>query len=252
MGDEVKRDVKTDTAAPTPGQDLRAARVARTEAQLIAAATELFLERGYVATTLVQIALHAGIAPRTVYLRFGTKAALFRRVVDRALVGDAEPIAVLDRPGTQMAMTAKTLPQRIEALVEVAAGIVERAGALFEVAAQAEGVEPEVAEAAQAGRRATAELCATFWSCHRRRAARPRDRCRGAGSRHRCPHLCGHRCAPQAHTRMDRARAPSSDHTNPRRTSPPARISYAPGPDSPPYARPRLLPTTVVPRVSKS
>src|SRR5215216_3639997 len=91
MGDDVKTDVKRDTAAPTPGQDLRAARVARTEAQLIAAATELFLERGYVATTLVQIALHAGIAPRTVYLRFGTKAALFRRVVDRALVGDAEP-----------------------------------------------------------------------------------------------------------------------------------------------------------------
>jgi AcrR family transcriptional regulator len=164
MGDDVKTDVKRDTAAPTPGQDLRAARVARTEAQLIAAATELFLERGYVATTLVQIALHAGIAPRTVYLRFGTKAALFRRVLDRALVGDAEPIAVADRPGTQIAMTAKTLHQRIEALVEVSAGIVERAGALFEVAAQAEGIEPEVAEAAQAGRRATAELCATFWA----------------------------------------------------------------------------------------
>lgn len=46
----------------------------------------------------------------------------------------------------------------------VSAGIVERAGALFEVAAQAEGIEPEVAEAAQAGRRATAELCATFWA----------------------------------------------------------------------------------------
>jgi len=72
------------------------------------------------------------------------------------------------------------------------------------------GIEPEVAEAAQAGRRATAELCATFWSRHRRRAARPRDRRRGAGSRHRCPHLCGYRCAPQAYSRMDRGRAPSS------------------------------------------
>ena len=42
-------------------------------------------------------------------------------------------------------------------------GIAERAGALFEVAAQAEGHEPEVAAAAQAGRAATTELCRSIW-----------------------------------------------------------------------------------------
>jgi AcrR family transcriptional regulator len=148
-------DVKVD-----PG--LRARRVARTEADLVAAARELFLAQGYVATTLAQVAGRAGVATRTVYVRFGTKAALFRRVVDEALVGDAAPVDVAHRPRTLDAMTAGTLAERIEALAEVSAGIAERAGPLFDVAAQAEGLEPELAGAAQAGRRGTAELCRAF------------------------------------------------------------------------------------------
>jgi AcrR family transcriptional regulator len=146
---------------------LSAQRVARTETELIAAAHDLFLAQGYVATTLAQIAERAGLAARTVYVRFGTKAALFRRVVDQALVGDEEPVDVAHRPRTVEAMSAGTLTDRIDAFADVCVGVAERAGGLFEVAAQAEAVEPEVAEAAKAGRDATAELCAEFW----RRAA---------------------------------------------------------------------------------
>jgi hypothetical protein len=61
------------------------------------------------------------------------------------------------------AMTADSLAARIEAFVDVCMGVAERAGPLFEVAAQAEAVEPEVAEAASAGRRATSDLCVEFW-----------------------------------------------------------------------------------------
>lgn len=127
------------------------------------AAQELFLEQGYVATTLAQVAHRAGLAARTVYVRFGTKAALFGRVIDRALVGDTEPVDVAHRPGTTQAMTADTLQARIQALADVSIGVAERAGPLFEVAAQAEAVEPEVAQAATAGRRATADLSTEFW-----------------------------------------------------------------------------------------
>ena len=127
------------------------------------AARDLFLEQGYVSTTLTQVAQRAGLAARTVYVRFGTKAALFSRVVDRALVGDAEPIDVAHRPGTTEAMTADTLQARIDAFADVCIGVAERAGPLFDVAAQAEAVEPEVARAATAGRRATVELCTAFW-----------------------------------------------------------------------------------------
>ncbi|GAB90030.1 TetR/AcrR family transcriptional regulator [Gordonia rhizosphera] len=145
-----------------PRPDASAQRVARTEAQLIDSARALFLEKGYVATTLAEVARRAGLAPRTVYVRFATKATLFRRVVDRALVGDAEPIDVAHRARTKDAMSAPTLAARIEALADVSVGIASRAGTLFGVAAQAEGLEPELAETFQAGRRATAELCQTL------------------------------------------------------------------------------------------
>lgn len=137
--------------------------MARTEAQIIEAARALFLDQGYVATTLAQIAEHAGVGARTVYVRFGTKAALFSRVVDQALVGDSEPVDVAHRPRAQDAMTAESLAERIDAFADVAVAIAERAGPLFEVAAQSEGLEPEIAQAAQAGRQATIELCRSFW-----------------------------------------------------------------------------------------
>jgi AcrR family transcriptional regulator len=147
-----------------PSRDLHAARVARTQARIVAAARDLFLEQGYVKTTLAEVAERAGLAARTVYVRFGTKAALFRRVVDEALVGDAEPIDVEHRPRAQEAFTAATLAERLDALADVASGIADRAGALLEVASQAEGLEPELAQAAHAGREATAALCTDFWT----------------------------------------------------------------------------------------
>lgn len=157
MRDEVKGEQRS-------GPDRRAERVARTEADLVDAARALFEEQGYVGTALTQVADRAAVAPRTVYVRFGSKAALFGRVVDQALVGDAEPVDVAHRARTREAMSAGTLAERLDALADVSVGIAQRAGALFEVAAQAEGVEPEVARAAQAGRAATRDLCRSFWA----------------------------------------------------------------------------------------
>ena len=55
---------------------LRAARVADTEERILVAARTLFLRDGYAATTLAAVADAARVGHRTVYVRFGTKAAL--------------------------------------------------------------------------------------------------------------------------------------------------------------------------------
>jgi AcrR family transcriptional regulator len=154
----VPRHVKANSAS-----DRNDARVIRTEAAIMDAAEELFVTQGYVPTTLAQVAERAGVATRTVFVRFDSKVTLFRRVIDRALAGNDDPIDVAHQPRTQDAMSAPTLSERIDALVDVCVGIMQRAAALFEVAAQAEGLEPALAEAWLAGRRATAELAASFW-----------------------------------------------------------------------------------------
>jgi TetR/AcrR family transcriptional regulator, mexJK operon transcriptional repressor len=53
--------------------------------QILAAAEALFLEHGYGATTVEQVAGQIGATKRTVYVRFSDKAGLFHAVVKRVL-----------------------------------------------------------------------------------------------------------------------------------------------------------------------
>ncbi len=155
----------TDDVNPAgEGVTLRQAQTALTEQRILAAATELFLADGYVATTLEAVARRARVAARTVYVRFGTKAALFKRVVDVAIVGDAEPVGVLDRDWMMQAMTAPTLAGRIAAVAAVGRQIMQRTGALFAVAQQAAAVEPLIAAAWQEGREQSRHAQEVFWT----------------------------------------------------------------------------------------
>jgi AcrR family transcriptional regulator len=55
-------------------------------AELTAAALELFVERGYAATRLEDVARRAGVSKGTLYLYFDSKEALFKAVVREGLV----------------------------------------------------------------------------------------------------------------------------------------------------------------------
>ena len=153
-------DVNSAGALPS----LRQAQVAHTEQRILAAATELFLEGGYLATTLEAVARRAQLATRTVYLRFGTKAALFKRVVDVAIVGDTEPVNVLGRDWMQAALTAPTAAERIAASAAAGRQIMQRTGPLFAVAQQAASVEPLIAGFWQQGREQSRRVHALFWT----------------------------------------------------------------------------------------
>lgn len=143
---------------------LHQAQTAHTEQRIISAATELFLADGYVATTLAAVATRAQVGARTVYVRFGTKAELFKRVVDVAIVGDTEPIDILSRDWAQASMTAPTAAERIAASAAIGRQIMQRTGALFAVAQQAAAVEPEVAGFWQQGREQSRHAQAVFWT----------------------------------------------------------------------------------------
>lgn len=154
----------SDVNPPASGGTLREAQTALTEQRIVAAATELFLADGYVATTLEAVARQARVAARTVYVRFGTKAALLKRVVDVAIVGDTELVAVLGRDWMQQALTAPTLAERLAASAAAGRQIMERTGALFGVAQQAAAVEPLIAAFWQQGRSQLRYGQEVFWT----------------------------------------------------------------------------------------
>jgi len=63
-----------------------------------AAAHRLFSAKGYLATSIADIAAEAGVARPTVFTAVGPKPAILKAVVDQAMAGDDVPVPVAGRP----------------------------------------------------------------------------------------------------------------------------------------------------------
>ena len=113
---------------------LRAQQTELSRERILDSARELFLERGYLGTTLSAIAATAGVSVQTIYNVAGNKPALFKTVYDTTLAGDDEPTPMADRPMyqamrdatdaqsclAQYAAIARTISERVLPLVAVA------------------------------------------------------------------------------------------------------------------------------------
>jgi AcrR family transcriptional regulator len=116
----------------------------RNRRRVVEAATTLFVERGYAATSIAAIAEAAGVAPQTVYASFGSKAAILGEAVGVALAGDDEPIAVYDRPEAQAVLQADEPGAAARAFARSATAILERAGGILHAADGAADQDPEL------------------------------------------------------------------------------------------------------------
>ena len=65
---------------------------------VIGCAQRLFLERGFAATTMPDVAAAAGVSIQSVYKVFGNKVGLAKAVFDVAIAGDDEPVPMVQRP----------------------------------------------------------------------------------------------------------------------------------------------------------
>src|SRR4051795_10024314 len=75
----------------------RQSQARQTRAAVRDAAERLFLERGYAATTMAAVAEAANVSVETVYKAFGNKPGLVKGVFDVAVVGDDEPVPMMQR-----------------------------------------------------------------------------------------------------------------------------------------------------------
>ncbi|MEU7852410.1 helix-turn-helix domain-containing protein [Nonomuraea sp. NPDC049141] len=164
MGGDVKRAYRS--AA-------RAASAAATRARIRDAAARLFVERGYVATTMREVASAAGVGERTLYDAFPTKAALFTHTLSVATVGDEEPVRVFDRPEMTAARHQVDPRATIAQLITYSTHLLERAGDLIMVSVEAAGADPDMRAAADAGADATHRVhLALTTALHQRGALR--------------------------------------------------------------------------------
>jgi AcrR family transcriptional regulator len=122
----------------------RSAQASRTRAQIVAAAHELFVSTGWVATTMAGVAERAGVARQTVYLMFESKQALLDVCIDRRLRGSGADMPVRDQPEYQ-AMGSGTTAERVTAGARWLAGAHERSATIQRVLDQAAVTDPAAA-----------------------------------------------------------------------------------------------------------
>ena len=122
----------------------RTAQAAQTRADVLAAALECFSESGWSGTTLNAVAERAGVAVETIYHAFGTKKQLLREVMDVAVVGDAEPIPLVDRP-EWAEMQRGTRAERVAKGVALNAEIQARSARVWMAIVEAAQADPDVA-----------------------------------------------------------------------------------------------------------
>src|SRR5947207_11792505 len=122
---------------------LRGAQAHSTRQAVIAAATRLFAEHGFAATSIEEIAAAAGVSRATVFTSVGGKATLLKTALDVAIVGDDEPVALPERPRSK-AIRAEPDPRKYLALyAELVTEIDGRLAGIHEAVRGAAGVDPD-------------------------------------------------------------------------------------------------------------
>jgi AcrR family transcriptional regulator len=127
------------------GSGKRATRAQETRRRIVEAARDLFLDQGYVATLVPEVADRAGVAVQTIYFTFGTKRALLKEVVDVVIAGDSAPVATLDRPWFQEAIAAETAETMLGIYVNGTCRVLARVAPILRVLDAAVASDPEVA-----------------------------------------------------------------------------------------------------------
>jgi AcrR family transcriptional regulator len=95
--------------------------------RIVEEATKLFLDNGFAATSIGQIADAAGVSAQTIYATFGSKAAVLGRAIDVAVVGDYADVPIFDRVSTlktaadltTYAGFLRTINERVAPLIRV-------------------------------------------------------------------------------------------------------------------------------------
>jgi AcrR family transcriptional regulator len=115
-----------------------------TQRVIVQTAAQLFLARGYHATSIAQIAAEAGVAVQTIYNSIGSKREVLSRVLDYAAAG---PSALAPVPQFMRAQAEREADPRriIEQLVEFWRGALPRTAPVFRVIREAASIDPEVA-----------------------------------------------------------------------------------------------------------
>ncbi|HMG25638.1 MAG TPA: TetR/AcrR family transcriptional regulator [Acidimicrobiia bacterium] len=139
MAEPVKRD-----SPNRSGRGQARTRLARRA--VVDAARTLFLERGYVATTIEAISERSDVPTATVYRLFSSKLGILKALLDTSIAGDDQPLEVQERPDVASLFAEPDPHKLLAGFAGVTTAINERTNEVYRVLVSAAGSDPAAAE----------------------------------------------------------------------------------------------------------
>jgi AcrR family transcriptional regulator len=113
---------------------------------VIDAARALFLERGYVATTIEAISDHSDVPSATVYRLFSSKLGILKALLDTSIAGDDQPLGVQERPDVAALFTEPDPHKLLAGFAGITTAINHSTNDFYLVVGSAAGSDPAAAE----------------------------------------------------------------------------------------------------------
>jgi AcrR family transcriptional regulator len=126
--------------------ELRAAQALATRRSIVAAASRLFVEDGYGATTIDDVASAAGVSRKTVFTAVGGKLELLKLALDWAVAGDDQSVPLADRAAIRRWMDQADPSAVLTGFARMQAEIGARVGSLYIATETAAGMDPGARE----------------------------------------------------------------------------------------------------------
>ncbi|MDQ6710017.1 MAG: TetR/AcrR family transcriptional regulator [Candidatus Dormibacteraeota bacterium] len=127
---------------PVRGRAGRHERRRATRERVVQAASALFVRDGYLATTMAGIAAEAGVAVQSLYLIFGSKLEILKAALDVAVVGDFDPVPLLEREWARRLAETPDGPEAVRLFISEVKRILGRTYPIYAVVQAAAAGEP--------------------------------------------------------------------------------------------------------------
>jgi AcrR family transcriptional regulator len=128
---------------------VREAQARATRRAVVEAASRLFVEAGYVATSIDAIGVASGVSRRTVFATGGGKAALLKAAYDLALGGDHDAVPFGERPRSRQVQAEPDPARHLDLYAELCTEVGTRLAPIYEAVRGAASADPEVREVFQ-------------------------------------------------------------------------------------------------------
>jgi AcrR family transcriptional regulator len=127
----------------TDGRGQARTRLAR--AAVVDAARDLFLDRGYGATTVEAISERSDVPPATVYRLFGSKRGILRALLDISIAGDDEAVPIADRPSVRSLLAEHDPREQLAGFAGFSAQVNARTASIYRILTSAAASDPDAA-----------------------------------------------------------------------------------------------------------